>query len=339
MKKVVVTGGSGFVAGWVIVDFLQHDYEVATSLRSLGKADQVRAEIAKRVSPEQVKRLSFFEADLTSQSGWKEAIDGTDGVIHVASPLGNGTETAEELVAVAKNGVLNILSAAKAVGVSRVVMTSSQAVSTPMRDSKETLDESFWTDLKNPDLDPYRISKVEAETAAWQYARANEMKLTTVLPGAIFGPILSSHAISSDGILLQVLNGLPMIPKVPMEVSDVRDLAELHRLAFEQEIAVGKRYLAASQTIMFPEIGKLYQRNFPELHLTVRVMPNWATRLAARFMPALRSMVPMLGRQYRHTTAAAEHDLGWQQHTPTETLLDTGRSLIDAGLVKNQKAK
>jgi nucleoside-diphosphate-sugar epimerase len=334
MKRVVVTGGSGFVAEWVIKEFLDHGYEVAASVRSASKGERVRTELSAAVSAENLANLSFFEADLTSSQGWEEAMRGADGVIHVASPLGNGTETTEQMVAVAKNGTLTVLAAAKAAGVGRVVMTSSQAASTPTSDFSGVLDESFWSDPSNPELDPYRISKIEAERATWDFASSHNLELSTVLPGAIFGPVLSPKNLSSNAILLQILKGQPMIPQVPLEISDVRDLAVLHRLAFEVPDAAGHRYLAASQHLSMVEVAQIFRREFPDLHVTVRAMPKWLTRLVAVFVPQLRSLVPMLNRKYSHTTAAAEKELGWTQHKPVQTVTDAARALIDFGIVK-----
>lgn len=332
MKKIIVTGGTGFVAGWVIVEFLKAGYQVATSIRSTSRVKQLTTTFEKVVTSQELANLSFFEADLTQSAGWVENMRGAQGIIHVASPMGNGTQTVDELVSVAKNGALTILRAAKQAGVKRIVMTSSQAVSTPEHGSTAILDESFWTDVHNPDLDPYRISKIEAEKAAWQYARKNQLALTTILPGAIFGPILSSRAVSSDRILGQLLRGLPMIPHVPLEISDVRDLAHLPLLAFENEVAVDKRYLAASQTLSMADVVRCYQNEFPEKKLKVRMLPNWGAKLLARFVPSMRSLVPMLDRQSRHTTKAAEHDLGWTQHRPEDTVIDAAHSLIAFGL-------
>lgn len=334
MKKVVVTGGSGFVASWVIKDFLDHGYQVATSVRSLAKADSIRHELKQQVAPDAIARLSFFEADLTQAAGWREGIKGSAGVIHVASPLGHGTETAAELVNVAQNGALNVLRAAKDVGVNRIVMTSSEAASTPATGSAALLDESFWTDINNPDLDPYRISKVASEQAAWTFARENDLALTTILPGAIFGPAMSEKAMSSNEILLRLLQGQSALPRVPMEISDVRDLATLHRLAFEHDNARGKRYLAASQELTMANIATLYQTNFPELKIKVRVLPNWVTKTAAKFVPSLRTLVPMLDRRARHSTQAAESELGWTQYSPEQTVLDAAKALFALGLVQ-----
>jgi dihydroflavonol-4-reductase len=334
MRKVIVTGGSGFVASWVIKELLDHGYEVAASVRALTKGEAVRKEMQGFVGADELARLSFFEADLTSSAGWEDAMQGAAGVFHVASPLGHGTESVEEMVAVAKNGTVNVLRAAARAGVTRVVMTSSQAASTPASDFVGTLDESFWSDESNPELDPYRISKIEAEKAAWAFARENGIDLSTVLPGAIFGPAMSTRSMSSDAILQGFLKGEPMIPRVPLEISDVRDLAVLHRLAFENPSAIGKRYLAASQRLTMPAIARLYRAEFPQLHVSARTMPKWLTRVAAVVMPQLRTLVPMLNRRYSHTTAAAETDLGWTQRDPQQTVLDAARQLIALGAVK-----
>ncbi|GKT03908.1 NAD-dependent epimerase/dehydratase family protein [Furfurilactobacillus sp. WILCCON 0119] len=333
MKKIVVSGGSGFVATWVVAELLNHHYAVAASLRSLTKADAIKTAIGHYVQPEDLTHLTFFKADLTSPDGWQAAMTGADGVIHVASPLGNGTESTEELVHVATSGVLNVLQAANDAGVKRVVMTSSQAAATPDSHATGTFDETFWTDLNNPELDPYRISKVKAEQAAWAFAEQHGLALTTILPGAIFGPVITTN-LSSNRILLQFLKGQRTLPKVPLEISDVRDLAQLHRLAFENPRAVGKRYIASSQTLTMLEVARLYQDAFPTRHLHPHQLPNWTTRLLARFIPSLRSLVPMLNRQYHHTTAAAEADLDWYQHTPETTVLDAANRLIELGLVK-----
>lgn len=68
-------------------------------------------------------------------------------------------------------------------------MTSSEAASTPsISVGEKTIDESFWSDIKNPELDAYRISKIEAERAAWQYAKDNQLQLTTIYPVQFLAP-------------------------------------------------------------------------------------------------------------------------------------------------------
>ena len=87
-KTVLVTGGTGFVAGWCIVELLRRGYRVRTTLRDLAKAPAVRMAVATQVGAGD--RLAFCAADLTADGGWQAAMAGCDYVLHVASPLGIG---------------------------------------------------------------------------------------------------------------------------------------------------------------------------------------------------------------------------------------------------------
>ena len=335
-KTVAVTGGTGYIAGFIIAELLNHGYDVRVSVRDMAKLDAVKKGLSGWVEEGAADRLTGFEADLTSPAGWAKGFDGVDGVIHVASPLGNGTESADELIQVAKGGTLNVLQGAVDGGVKRVVMTSSGAACTPKVDVGETvLDESFWSDPSNKELDPYRLSKIASERAAWAFAKDNDLQLTTILPNAVFGPVMRPDVISGDEILLVLLNGgMPAAVKAPLEISDVRDVAIMHRLGFEKDAAIGQRFLACSGIITMPQVAKLYREHFPDAKAPAGVFPNWVVRLLAVFVPSLRQMVPMLGRKYCHTTKKAESLLGWTHRTPQETVLDAAQSLIDHGLVK-----
>lgn len=337
-KTVAVTGGTGYIAGFVIAEFLNLGYRVRASVRSLAKTADLKKALSGFVSEEALAHLSFFEADLTSAKGWAEGFSGADGVIHVASPLGHGTESAEELRRVAEGGTLNVLQGALDGGVQRVVMTSSLAASTPkISVGRVVLDETFWSDEDNPELDPYRLSKIAAEKAAWAFSAKHGLKLTTVLPGAVFGQVMSAQNISSNEILLRLINGgMPRALNIPLEVSDVRDLAALHRLAFENDKAIGERFHAASRTIRMPEVARIYREQYPDSKTPAKVFPNGMVRLLAKLIPSLRSMVPMLGRQYSHTTEKAERLLGWIQHTPRETVLDAAASFGQLGMIKGR---
>ncbi len=338
MSKIAVTGGTGYIAGFVIAEFLNHGYVVRTSGRSLSKIEALKKDLSAFVNEEALSRLSAFEADLTLSEGWAEGFAGVDGIIHVASPLGHGTESAEELRRVAEGGTLNVLQGALDAGVKRVVMTSSQAASTPKKSvGKVVLDETFWSDEDNLELDPYRLSKIVSEKAAWAFSAKHGLDLTTVLPGAVFGQVMSAKNISSNKFLLELINGgMPRTLNVPLEVSNVRDLAALHRLAFENDDAIGERFLAASQTIRMPEVARIYREQYPDSKTPTKVFPNWMVCLLSIFIPGLRSMVPMLGREYSHTTEKAERLLGWIQHTPREAILDAATSFDRLGMIKSR---
>jgi nucleoside-diphosphate-sugar epimerase len=195
--------GSGYIAGWCIAELLRRGYEVRTTVRDPGREQGVADAVSSVADP--AGRLSFAVADLTADDGWDAAAKGVDYVLHVASPLGGGTPDA--MIAAARDGTLRVLRAAVAAGAKRVVMTSAANAASPSSYATEGVtDETLWTDPDDPALIPYRRSKTLAERAAWDYM-SGPTELVTVLPGAVFGPILTTGTIGSVGIIARMLSG------------------------------------------------------------------------------------------------------------------------------------
>src|SRR5215472_11960915 len=125
MSTVLVTGGSGFIGSHCIVQLLSAGHQVRTTVRNLAREGEVRA-LLKNGGVEAGDRLSFFAADLEKDSGWKEAAQGCEYVLHVASPIPpNLPKHEDELIVPARDGALRVLKAARDAGVKRVVLTSS----------------------------------------------------------------------------------------------------------------------------------------------------------------------------------------------------------------------
>ncbi|WP_419806680.1 NAD-dependent epimerase/dehydratase family protein [Terriglobus sp.] len=214
-ETVLVTGGSGYVAGWMIVGLLRQGYRVRATLRSLGREDQVRAAIARQVHADD--RLEFFAADLLSDAGWDEAVYGCDTVFHVASPMGQGEPNAD-LVRPARDGTLRLLRAASKHQVRRFVYTSSvvaaQAPSIAGEVQPRT-DETTWTDAQQKGLSEYARSKTLAEKAAWDFIQQDSsgMTMATILPGMILGPVMAESVSGSLELIYRLLKGkVPALP-------------------------------------------------------------------------------------------------------------------------------
>src|SRR5215212_6513415 len=125
-QAVLVTGGSGFLGGWCVIELLRRGYTVRTTVRSLSREPQVRAAVGSEVDPGD--RLTVLAADLTGDEGWPEAVAGCDYVLHVASPFPpKQPKDADELILPAREGTLRVLRASLDAGVKRVVVTSSVA--------------------------------------------------------------------------------------------------------------------------------------------------------------------------------------------------------------------
>jgi nucleoside-diphosphate-sugar epimerase len=336
-EKVLVTGGSGYVAGWAIVALLKGGYEVRTTVRSSSKEDKVRSAVASEVDPS--GRLGFACADLLKDEGWDAAMEGIDYVLHVASPLGDeSSRDADTLIVPARDGALRVLRAATRAGVKRVVMTSAANAASPMSYTSEGItDETLWT-IDDPSLPAYRRSKTIAEKAAWDFMATSgaATELVTVLPGAVLGPILSADDIGTPGIVQRMLRGnMPGAPRIGLEVVDVRDLVDLHMRALTSPEAAGERFLGTGPFIWMADIATVLKEQLGDAaaRVSTRVLPNLVVRIAAILDPSLRAITISLGRRNRHSTAKAERVLGWVPRPSEETVVECAKSLIAHGAV------
>lgn len=214
----LVTGGTGFVAGWCIAELLDRGHTVRTTVRDARRAAQVRA-----VAGDRGEELEVVVADLMCDDGWAAAVDGCEQVLHVASPMGEGAEPKDPdvLIRLAREGTLRVLRAAVEAAVPRVVMTSSCAAATPRPGTDGEFDETLWTDPDQRGLDTYRRSKAIAERAAWDFMaeRGGATTLTTVLPGAVFGPVRSAGTTGSVDVIGRMLRGMPGVPRIGLTSS------------------------------------------------------------------------------------------------------------------------
>ena len=338
-KTVLVTGGGGFIGAWCVVELLKRGYTVRTTIRSLRKEAATRAMIASEVDPGD--KLSFFAAELTSDEGWDEAMAGCDYVLHVVSPLPKQRDPSDpnELIVPARDGTLRVLRAATRAGVERVVFTSSAGTCRPPHDSPDSVsDETVWTDPAEPHLGPYPVSKTLAERAAWDFMakqRSTRTTLTTILPTAVLGPLLTAENLGSVQLLQRLINGsMPGYPRLGFGVVDVRDVADIHIRAMTAPEAAGQRFLAISQWLWMKEMAEIVR---PALGSRARVptrqMPDFVLRLIAIFDRALRLVTPALGKKHANTSAKAQSVLGWKPRPAAETLVACAESLIAKGAV------
>lgn len=168
-EVVLVTGGSGFVGAHSVVRLLNAGYRVRTTVRSLGRAPEVRATV--KTGDADPGAALTFAADLTFAAGWADAVAGCDYVLHVASPFPPETPKHEdELIVPARDGALRVLRSARDAGVKRVVFTSSFAAIGPgSKPADAPFTEEDWTDPDGTEVTPYVKSKILAERAAWDF--------------------------------------------------------------------------------------------------------------------------------------------------------------------------
>ena len=335
---VLVTGGSGFIGGWCVIGLLQQGYAVRTTVRNLAREGGVRAALAKAVDAQD--RLSFYAADLMGDTGWDEATEGCDYVLHVASPLGVAEpKDPNELITPAREGAKRAVNAAIKAGVKRVVLTSSVAAASKGSHGPDSVaDETQWTDLKAPGVSAYYQSKTLAEQAAWALIKASNgaTSLATVNPSLVLGPVLSADFSSSVQVVERLMSGrVPGLPRLGFNFVDVRDVADLHIRAMTALEAAGERFIAAGTYAWMADLAALLKARLgaDAAKVPTRKVPDFVLRLAGLFDADLKSVTPSLGLKHDYSSAKAQTLLGWKPRPLEDTVLDCARSLVANGVV------
>ena len=335
---VLVTGGSGFIGGWCVTGLLKQGYTVRATVRDLSREAAVRAALAKVVDAGD--KLSFYAANLTADDGWDAAIEGCDYVLHVASPLGvSEPKDPNVLIVPAREGAKRAVGAAIKHGVKRVVMTSSVAATSHSPGLGDSIaDETVWTDPKAKGVSAYSQSKTLAERAAWDLIAASggPTTLATVNPALVLAPVLSNDYSESVQVIERLLNGrVPGLPRLGFNIVDARDVADLHIRAMTEPEAAGQRFIAAGQFAWMADIAALLREKLgaEAAKVPTRKVPDVVLRLAGLFDKELGSVVGGLGKKHDFSSAKAQQLLGWKPRPMEETVLDTARSLITAGIV------
>ena len=331
MKNVLVTGGTGFLAGWTIRRLLEKGYYVRATVRSLDKSSAITNML--RAEGIDTSNLTFVAADLTRADSWDAAMNGIDYVLHIASPLGGNNHEDPALIPVAKSGVENVISSAIRSGVKKIVMTSSEAACYPEKNcANQSVDETFWTDMNNKMITNYMRSKIIAEKTAWELVgKQSFTQLVTFLPGAILGPYMAGKRSSTDLIFEMLLKGTPS-PKAIYPVSDVRDLADLQILAIENGKADGQRFIAESEEMTMPQMARFLKERYPNKRVSTVVIPNFLISIMAKFNAPMKVMNTMTGLKYHRTSKKARTLLGWKPRTAKETVVDAAEYMIKNNL-------
>lgn len=260
-QTVCVTGAGGFIASWLVKLLLERGYTVRGTVRN--PEDQKNAHLKQLEGAEE--RLTLVKADLMDYNSLLNAINGCQGVFHVASPV---TDDPEEMVEPAVNGTKNVLDACAVAGVRRVVFTSSigAVYMDPSRDYDALVDENCWSNLDycKETKNWYCYGKTVAEKAAWERAKDKGLDLVVVNPCVVLGPVLQSSINASIIHILKYLTGSAKTYANSVQAYvHVRDVAEAHILVYESPSASG-RYLCAESVLHRGDVVDLLASMFPQ---------------------------------------------------------------------------
>ncbi len=326
---VVVTGGTGYLAGWVITGLLERGYQVRATVRNPSRGEHFREVIGARTSEAIAASLELVSADLLEDEGWNSALAGAEYVVHTASPT--PFDAGADLIKTAREGTRRVLAAAARADVRRTVLTSSGVTAVP--DDPETpATEAVRSTPFHDAAHAYPDSKILAEQDAWEIASATGLELTAVLPTFMQGPPVGDAGRSGTiDVIRRLLSGkLPALPRIGWNVVDVRDVAQLHILAMTNASAAGERFLGSGTFLWYSDIARIIREKLPAdaEKVPTRRMPDFAVRLLSHVNPQMAMVRQELGRKRLVDSSKAHDVLGWKAREVDQTILDTARAIL-----------
>lgn len=347
---VLVTGASGYIAGWIVKYLLEEGHTVHATVRDPVKSSSV-AHLHKAAATAP-GTLKLFKADLLDAGSFDAAMQGCDIVMHTASPfvLEGFRDAHEALVRPAVEGTRHVLEAVNRTdSVKRVVLTSSvAAIFGDNVDIKQTANgvftEEHWNTSSSVNHNPYQFSKVAAEREAWKIHDAqSRWELVTINPGMVYGPSLTAGSQSASiDTLVQMGDGRLRtgVPKLAYGVVDVREVARAHLLAAFTANASGRHLLVAKEISMLG-IARILRHRFggayPFPRMEAPKLMVWA--FGPLLGPVTRSFVSRnVGHRIRFDNNRSLR-LGVKYRPVEETFTEHFQQVIEDGLLKRKRSR
>lgn len=340
---VLVTGGSGYIASWIVRYLLEDGRTVRATVRNPDKPTGL--EHLHKLAAEHPGKLTLHRADLLDQGSFTAAMDGCELVIHTASPflMSSIRDAEQQLIRPALEGTRNVLTGVNATAsVKRVVLTSSVAAiygDNADMTGKACLTEADWNTTSTVAHLPYAYSKTVAEQEAWSIVDAQRRwDLVTIHPALVLGPALTTASASGSMMVMRHFVDWSMAagaPALQLGAVDVRDVARAHIAAGFTPAAHG-RYIANSRVTSMLDLSRALRARFgARPTFPARELPKFLIKLVAPIGGLTREFVELnVGWPLCFDSSRTRTDLDITFRPVEESVVEQFQQMIDDGLVR-----
>jgi len=340
----LVTGATGYVAGWIVKYLLEAGVTVHATVRD--PQDTAKLRFLNEIAENSPGELRFFKADLLEEGAFGPAMQGVGTVFHTASPFTSDfTDAQKQLIDPALLGTRNVLvQATNEPSVKRVVVTSScAAIYTDAADCAKApggvLTEAVWNSTASLAYQPYSYSKTVAEQEAWRIAKSQSAwDLVTINPCLVMGPAIGGKPTSESFAIMQRVGGGDFksgAPRIAMGMVDVRDVAEAHIAAAYTPEASGRHITCGHSTDVLSAMMLLAPKYGADYPLPKRALPKWLVWLVAPMVGLERAFIAgNVNIAFKADNGKSKRDLGLSYRPLQETLEDMFEYMIGQGYFK-----
>lgn len=339
-SKLLITGVNGYLGLHMAIQGLKKGYAIRGTVRSQNKANECLSYLKGLLSEQHLRNFETAIVDLAEPAGWDQAIKGCDAIMHLACPLETiNCNEKKTMVKTVRNGIKHIFTAALRQNVTRVIYTSSVAAVIFGRNGfKPFYTEHDWTDPAGKPNTDYTVSKTLAEQDAWDFAsRHSKLRLTTLLPGLVLGPV-NNKINFSTGLVQSLMNGAfskGMINR-DFPIIDVRDVVSAHFNALNNDRSIGERIMLAGHCLSMREMAETLCSLSPQhkFALNRNVIPSWQLKFLCLFSKPLRELAMEADVTRTFCNNKAIDLLLMHRRSPRDSLIATAEDLIKLRLTK-----
>jgi dihydroflavonol-4-reductase len=324
---ILVTGASGFVGSAVVRQLLKAGYAVRALVRKtspLANLDGLRVDTA--------------IGDLSDRPSLERALRGCAGLFHVAADYRIWVPDPKRMFVANVEGTRNLMRAALAAGIERIVYTSSVATLGLPEDGPGNED----SPVSEQDMvGPYKRSKFLAEALVRRMIADEALPAVIVNPSTPVGPFDIRPTPTGRLIVEAAARRMPAYVDTGLNIVHVDDVGRGHVLAYEKGV-IGRRYILGGEDLplaaILAEIAAIYGRRPPGLRLPhASVLPIallaqiWARRWGGEPFATVDG-IRMARKRMFFTSERARRELSYAPRPARDALRDAVAYFAARGL-------